>query len=44
MDAVFSLADRITVLHEVRKLAAGTPAEISNDPLVKQAYLGGMTP
>ncbi len=44
MDAVFELAERITVLHEGRKLAEGTPKEISNDPLVKQAYLGGMTP
>jgi branched-chain amino acid transport system ATP-binding protein/branched-chain amino acid transport system permease protein len=44
MDAVFELAERITVLHEGRKLAEGTPNEISNDPLVKQAYLGGMTP
>ncbi|MGB6542330.1 MAG: branched-chain amino acid ABC transporter ATP-binding protein/permease [Xanthobacteraceae bacterium] len=44
MDAVFELAERITVLHEGRKLAEGTPSEISNDVLVKQAYLGGMTP
>jgi branched-chain amino acid transport system permease protein len=43
MDAVFELAERITVLHEGRKLAEGTPNEISGDPLVKQAYLGGMT-
>ncbi len=43
MDAVFELAERITVLHEGRKLAEGTADEISNDPLVKQAYLGGMT-
>ena len=42
MDAVFELAERITVLHEGRKLAEGTPKEISNDPRVKQAYLGGM--
>ena len=42
MDAVFELAEQITVLHEGRKLAEGTPNEISNDPLVKQAYLGGM--
>jgi branched-chain amino acid transport system permease protein len=42
MDAVFELAERITVMHEGRMLAEGTPSEISNDPLVKQAYLGGM--
>jgi branched-chain amino acid transport system permease protein len=41
MDAVFALAERITVLHEGRKLAEGSPKEISNDPLVRQAYLGG---
>jgi branched-chain amino acid transport system permease protein len=44
MDAVFKLAARITVLHEGRKLAEGTPSEISSDPLVRQAYLGGMAP
>jgi branched-chain amino acid transport system permease protein len=42
MDAVFELAEQITVLHEGRKLAEGTAKEISNDPLVKQAYLGGL--
>jgi branched-chain amino acid transport system permease protein len=41
MDAVFALAEQITVLHEGRKLAEGTPKEISNDPRVKEAYLGG---
>jgi branched-chain amino acid transport system permease protein len=43
MDAVFELAEQITVLHEGRKLAEGTPNQISNDPLVKQAYLGGIS-
>jgi branched-chain amino acid transport system permease protein len=42
MDAVFALAERITVLHEGRKLAEGAPNEISKDPLVRQAYLGGI--
>lgn len=44
MDAVFKLAARITVLHEGRKLAEVTPSEISSDPQVRQAYLGGMAP
>jgi ABC-type branched-subunit amino acid transport system ATPase component len=41
MDAVFELAEQITVLHEGRKLAEGTPKQIASDPLVREAYLGG---
>jgi branched-chain amino acid transport system permease protein len=44
MDAVFELAERITVLHEGRVLAEGTPKDITGDALVRQAYLGGMAP
>jgi branched-chain amino acid transport system permease protein len=44
MDAVFELAERITVLHDGRKLAEGTVKEISGDPRVREAYLGGMAP
>jgi len=40
MDVVFSLADRITVLHHGEILACGTPQEIQNNPAVKDAYLG----
>ncbi len=40
MQAVFSLADRITVMVYGRAVASGTPAEIRANPLVKQAYLG----
>ncbi len=42
MDAVFELAERITVLHEGQLLAEGTPAEIQRNALVQEAYLGGV--
>jgi branched-chain amino acid transport system permease protein len=42
MDAVFELAERITVLHEGALLAEGTPAEIQRNTLVQEAYLGGV--
>lgn len=40
MDVVFSLADRITVLHRGAVLATGPPDEIRKNRNVKDAYLG----
>jgi branched-chain amino acid transport system ATP-binding protein len=41
MDVVFSLSDRITVLHQGGVLAEGTPDEIRGNAAVQEAYLGG---
>jgi branched-chain amino acid transport system ATP-binding protein len=40
MDAVFRLADRITVLVNGRVIATGKPGEIRSDAEVRRAYLG----
>ena len=40
MDAVFALADRITVLVYGRAIATGAPDEIRTNAEVRQAYLG----
>ena len=40
MDAVFRIADRITVLVGGRVIASGPPAAIRDDPEVRRAYLG----
>ena len=42
MDAVFELAERITVLYEGRLLAEATPDEIQRNQAVQDAYLGGL--
>jgi branched-chain amino acid transport system ATP-binding protein len=41
MDAVFELADRISVLVYGRVIATGTPTDIRNNDAVREAYLGG---
>jgi len=40
MNIVFGIAQHITVLDQGRKLAEGTPEQISADPKVRVAYLG----
>ena len=42
MDALFELAERITVLQEGRVLVEGKPDEIKRNAQVQEAYLGGM--
>lgn len=42
MDVVFSIADRITVLHYGKILASGPPEEIRFNKDVKDAYLGDL--
>jgi branched-chain amino acid transport system ATP-binding protein len=40
MEAVFALADRLTVLVYGRIIASGDPATVRADAAVRQAYLG----
>ncbi|MEK0416539.1 MAG: hypothetical protein RI949_545 [Pseudomonadota bacterium] len=41
MDAVFRVADRITVMVNGAVIATGTPEAVRNSPQVQAAYLGG---
>jgi branched-chain amino acid transport system ATP-binding protein len=41
MDLIMGISDSITVLHQGRVLATGTPAAIRENPRVQEAYLGG---
>ena len=40
MDAVFELADRLTVMQDGRVIASGLPQEVRHQPAVRTAYLG----
>jgi branched-chain amino acid transport system ATP-binding protein len=40
MEVVFSIAQKIAVLHQGRKIAEGTAAEVRADPEVRRIYLG----
>ena len=40
MDAVFTLADQLTVMVNGQVIASGTPAEVRSDATVQAAYLG----
>ena len=40
MNAVFALADRITVMVYGRVIVTGSPEEIRNNKEVREAYLG----
>jgi branched-chain amino acid transport system ATP-binding protein len=40
MDAVFELADRLTVMHDGHVIATASPQEVRMHPAVRTAYLG----
>jgi branched-chain amino acid transport system ATP-binding protein len=40
MEVVFSIAQKISVLHQGRVIADGKPEEVRRDPEVRRVYLG----
>jgi len=40
MDVTLELADRVTVLHQGRRIAHGSPEEIQSDKEVQRIYFG----
>ncbi len=42
MEIIFDISDRIIVLSQGGVIARGTPDEVSGDPAVQEAYLGGV--
>jgi ABC-type branched-subunit amino acid transport system ATPase component len=41
MDWIRALCDRLLVMHRGREIAAGTFEQVTSDPTVVDAYLGG---
>jgi len=41
IEVVMNISDTVTVLHQGSVIASGAPAEISENPAVQDAYLGG---
>ncbi len=43
MEVALGIADRVTMLHDGKVVAEGTPEEMQANPLVHRLYLGGQT-